>query len=446
MSHSHIDNESARETFVSAYEASQERASLGPKRTTKKEKAAQFFARERLLDAQEQNLIDDDDSFEVVTAPIAFRRYDEYDMMAHRYGADSDIAMSDLVEFGGTVDLSTYTSEPVITHRQIKDLFKRFKKSTLSESEQDLVSQYADDPDCDVPVNPMKEIFTKPETLAQIKRRLSRKFSFYKEDPQILALDAMDDYMASASKIKFVPVKPALEPVDREEQHEIRNANREFKRNQKREQTISRSRQFTLEVAFVNHLIASGILEKEKAERILNITLEIGVAYSSPAPIKAKKSFPKKRIRTRDSIRHQSWSEQLPFCSKIELAYDDYREWNTFEARQMEEDHENEKEVNLQEELTWWENGIVLAQEFQRFEYEEGTAEERRGEAQWRNEQRRDFLRDYRSNSRLDTATWRALCSYDLELTIEADLARLDEEEGINDMLFGHHEAYAQAV
>lgn len=333
MSHSNIDNKSATETFVSAYEASQEPTPRARRRLIGIETTAQLFARERLLDAAEQDseraIIDDLDEnakelHEISTRPANYLDptpvhddlfEDEYTLMAERYGANSDIAMSDLIEFGGTVDSS-----------------KLFKKSILSESEKELVNLYADDPDCNVPVNPMKETFTKPETLTQIKRRLHRRYRFYRIYPEQLRIAVEEEIHllqeTFVPKAKYVPVKPALEPVDQDERREAHDLSREFKRRSAKQ-------------------------------------LHGDVDFRNDYPYNLDRRL---RSQCPTSIRYQSWSEQLPFCSEAECRFDDHQEDTWFEAsiRQMEEEWENEKETDLQFELDMWEEAIELIQDEQR--------------------------------------------------------------------------------
>lgn len=398
MSNSNIDNESATETFVSAYEASQEPTPRAPRRVVGIETTAEFFARERLQDATEQDseraIVDDLDANaselrEIATRPAShldptpvhddlFK--DEYTLMAERHGADSDVAMSDLIEFGGTVDSS-----------------KLFKKSTLSESEKALVSQYANNPDCDVPVNPMKASYTRPETLSQIKRRLHRQRFFYRVYPEQLAVAAVEEleYLQRTfrSKLTYVPVKPALKPVDQDERREARDLNREFKRSR-------------------------AIQEYENL-------------YPNEYSYNLDRNL---RSQCPDSIRYQSWSEQLPWCGE------EYFEQTFFGYT----DSELEEAMSIEAEFYAEDNDT---EEFERFskelDYQDEARERQYEEAEQRCNHRNNFIRDYNRRARQDEEFLEAMSDYNLEIALEDDLARLEEEEQINDIMsFGRYREY----
>lgn len=314
MSHSHIDNTENAANFINAFEAAKQkpRKSRGlvlgimtPRQERYyKEQAAKSFYHEDYYGCQERNPED---------------------------------ALIDMID--GTLDEES-TALLLGSDEPVEDEHSYFVDG-LTDQEKELVLKYGDNPDCNVELNPMRATFTKPETLKQIKRRYHGRYgeSGYWHPEKVASKARMElEYVQRTfrSKLTYVPVKPALESLTHEEQledsldlTEARDLSREFKRR--------------------------------------SAVQMYGNLYQNMYSYNLDRRYQNDR-QHRPSIRHQNWSEQLPFCSKIELAYDDYRERITFEAsiRHMEEEWEDIKEEGLQFELGIWEDYINFAQEKQR--------------------------------------------------------------------------------
>lgn len=402
MNQTHVDNESAA-NFSAAYEASQDVSTKAPFRTP--------VSIQRKRPRRNSSSIQRLGFFEVEDRKISSKNARASAFHEEFYGTSEspEDAIINLID--GDIDEER---EAILLgyEEYIEDSDREYFVDGLTDQERELVLKYGEEhPES---LHPMKATFTRPETLKKIKRRYHRRYgaSGYWHPEKVACEARLElEYLQRTfrSKVTYVPVKPALEPLNDEEQFE---------------DSIDLTEAYELSHEF----------KRRSMEDSYDDGMRNRYSYNQDRNL---------RSQCPTSIRHQSWSEQLPWCGIPFLK----QTFFGYTDAELDEVLNSEEEADLRSELSQWAMDLEFEEINQEFDYRDEAYEQSQDEAKRLCNHRTSFIRDYNHRVRQDDEFFEAMCNYNLELALEDDLDRLDAESLMNDVMsFGRYREYAEAV
>jgi hypothetical protein len=378
MNNLHVDNESAQESFSSAFHASQEANSRAP------------FQMPVSISRQRRSRND-----------RALPRLGFWELVDRRHAADIQRKQALTSELYGTPEspedeyIARIDGDGVEVEGDNNNTERIYLVDGLTQQEQELVLRFAEDPE---PLHVMQKRTVRIKagnasykTISRIERRLyARNPSYYYSNYGELARHAKQVAELHVPQAKTVTVyaewHAVPELVDDEEQQEARQVSREFNRR-----CDERMKRFSS-----SGYGRSGYRNGGRMRHFLS------------------------DAEHRSTIRNDAWTHQF-VSNRYELREHLEDLWNEAELAHCDckEEFEEQQGAEAEAELEAWEEEIRLAQQAVAAEYEP----EVRGEREWQNEKRREFLREYRYTSpRVDATMRKALRDYDMELMIYWDL------------------------